>query len=150
MAFTKTFVVSKTILVLASLLLLLYRPTLTIPILLVNIGIAVAEAGYNGHLLNAALGLAIFVWVSRLRYDDASRQVPMLIAVYTLWNFQFHYLHIHDTMTAVSHTLVPAVVALGVYGQAPHYTLRAFLLARLIALSTHALHYASPSMCHSK
>jgi hypothetical protein len=150
MAFTPAFVISKTIIVLVSILVLIYNPKLTIPILLVNIGVAVAESAYTGFLPNAALGMLIFWWVSRLRYDDTSRQVPAMILLYTLWNFQFHWLHVNDAITALSHTLIPAIVALGVYNTSPEYTLRIFLLARLIALTTHALHYASPKTCHSE
>lgn len=150
MPFTKTFVATKTILVLASLLILIHNPKLTIPILLLNIGIAIAESAYNGFLINALIGIAIFIWISRLRYDDASIRVPVMIALYTLWNIQFHYLHVRDIVTALSHTIIPAVVSFGVYRVAPEYTLRVFLLTRLVALSTHGLHYASPATCHSK
>ena len=150
MAFTPLFVISKTIIVLVSILALIYNPKLTIPILLVNIGVAVAESAYTGFILNAALGMLIFLWVSRLTYDDTSRQVPAMILLYTLWNFQFHWLHVKDAVTALSHTLIPAIVAFGVYNTSPEYTLRMFLLARLIALTTHGLHYASPKTCHSQ
>ena len=150
MAFTVTFVVTKTILVLVSLLVLIHSPKLTIPILLLNIGVAVAETAYNGYFMNTITGLAVFILISRLKYDDSSNQVPLIIALYTLWNIQFHYLHVKDVVSALSHTLVPAVAALGVWTMAPDYTLRVFLLMRLVALSTYGLHYASPSTCHSK
>ena len=150
MTFTKPFVTAKTILVLASLLMLINNPKLTIPLLLLNIGIAIAEAAYNRFLINALIGTAIFIWVSQLKYDDASRGVPIMIALYTLWNIQFHYLHVKDIVSAMSHTIIPAVISFGVYRVAPEYTLRVFLLMRLVSLSTYALHYASPSTCHSK
>ena len=53
MPFTKPFVAAKTILVLASLLVFIYNPKLTIPILLLNIGIAIAEATYNRFLFKS-------------------------------------------------------------------------------------------------
>jgi len=150
MPFTKPFVAAKTILVLASLLVFIYNPKLTIPILLLNIGIAIAEATYNRFLFNALLGTAIFIWISQLKYDDTSIKVPVMIALYTLWNIQFHYLHVKDIVSAMSHTIIPATVSFVVYRVAPEYTLRVFLLTRLVALSTHGLHYASPCTCHSK
>ena len=92
MPFTKTFVATKTILVLASLMMLINNTKLTIPILLLNIGIAIAESVYHGFFINALIGVAIFMWVSRIKYDDASVWVPVMIGLYTLWNIQFHYL----------------------------------------------------------
>ena len=150
MVFTLPFVVTKTILVLISIALLLINPKLAIPLLILNIGVAVAESLHNRHILNAMIGAALMIWIFHIKYDDVSPQVPAMIVLYTLWNIQFHYIHVGDIVTSLSHTLIPAIVALRVYTMAPEYTLRMFALARFIALSTHGLHYASPVACHSQ
>jgi hypothetical protein len=150
MAFTLPFVITKTILVLISFVLLLINPKLAIPLLILNIGVAVAESLHNHHILNAIIGAALMIWIFNMKYDDVSPQVPAMIVLYTMWNIQFHYIHVGDIVTSLSHTLIPAIVALRVYTVAPEYTLRMFALARFIALSTHGIHYASPVVCHSQ
>lgn len=150
MAFTLHFVVTKTVLVLLSIALLIVNPKLTIPLLILNIAIAVAESLHNHHIINALLGAALMIWIFNMKYDDVNPQVPAMIVLYTLWNIQFHYIHVGDIVTSLSHTLIPVVVALRVYTVAPEYTLRMFALARFIALSTHGIHYASPVACHSQ
>jgi hypothetical protein len=150
MAFTLPFVITKTILVLISIVLLLVNPKLVVPLLILNVGVAVAESLHNRHILNALLGAVLMIWIFNMKYDDVSPQVPAMIILYTLWNIQFHYIHVGDIVTSLSHTLIPLVVALRVYTVAPEYTLRVFALARFIALSTHGIHYASPVACHSQ
>lgn len=118
--------------------------------MLINIGAAVAESMNSLHLINAVVGFALMLWVFQLKYDDTSSHLPAFIVLYTLWNIHFHYIHVGDAVSSFSHTLIPAIIGLYVFSIKPSYALRAFALARSIALATYVIHYASPVACHAQ
>lgn len=151
------FVSVKTLTLLVTLVVLLWRPAWLFPILAINIAEAVVFAGIKGMWGSATVGAIVGAMCAHFALHAPSRvEADAFVALYVMWNVHFSRVaaEIHGYVTSAALNLVPALVYTlhrfqkSPGASAPTQGLWLFVLARCLVMIFGVIHTLDPASCH--
>lgn len=155
--FSRWFITSKIVAVLATLIAIFVVPTFTPLMIAGNILLAVAEAGSNGLYLNATVGVvlalvcvAFFLYTANTPHRMYMWCVAAFLVCYALWNTHFNAIFGVVWYTSLPQNIVPLLlVGVAVWrGPKGDDPLWWFALARAICILILCVHVVDPTSCH--